>query len=69
MTYKVTIASAIKDDPLIAKSFIIACKGPVANWYSYLPSRSIKNWNDLKNKLRQDFQDFKRDDSAVADNF
>lgn len=69
MTYKVTIASVGGDDPIMAKSFIRACEGPVANWNSYLPPRSIASWNDLKNKLRKDFQGFKRDDSAAADNF
>jgi hypothetical protein len=69
MTYKVTIASAGGDDPIMAKSFIMACEGPATNWYSYLPPRSIVSWNDLKNKLRQDFQGFKRDHLAAADNF
>jgi hypothetical protein len=59
MTYEVTIASAGGDDPIMAKSFIMACEGPVAIWYSY----------DLKNKLRQDFEGFKRDESTAADNF
>jgi hypothetical protein len=27
------------------------------------------SWSDLKNKLRQDFQGFRRDDSSAADNF
>jgi hypothetical protein len=62
MTYEITVASAGGDDPIMAKSFIMACEGPVANWYSYLPPRSILSWNDHKNKLKQDFQDFKRDD-------
>ena len=31
MTYEATIASAGGDDSIIAKSFVIACKGPVTN--------------------------------------
>jgi hypothetical protein len=66
MIYEVTIASAGVDDPIMAKSFIMACEGPVATWYSYLPRRSITSWSDLKNKLRQDFQGFRRDDSLSS---
>jgi hypothetical protein len=39
-----------------------------ATWYSYLPPRFITSWSDLKNKLRQDFQGFRRGDSSAADN-
>lgn len=69
MMYEVTIACAGGDDLIIAKSFIMDCEGPVSNWYSYLPARSVESWYDLKNKLRQDFKGFKKDDSATADNF
>ena len=36
MTYEATIASAGGDDPIMAKSFVMAYEGPVATWYSYL---------------------------------
>jgi len=60
MTYEATIASACGDDLIMAKSFIMACKGPVANWYSYIQPLSIQRWVQLKEKLKQDFQVFKR---------
>lgn len=69
MAYEVTVASAGGDDPIMAKSFIMACEGLVANWYSFLPSRSISSWFDLKSKPKQDFQGFKRDDLNAAEAF
>ena len=60
MTYEATIASAGGDDPIMAKSFVMACEGPVANWYSYIQPLSIQSWVQLKEKLKQDFQVFKR---------
>ena len=60
MAYEATIASAGGDDSTMTKSFVMACEGSVANWYSYLPPQSINNWYQLKGKLLQDFQGFKR---------
>jgi len=34
MAYKATIASAGAVDSTMAKSFVMACEGSVANWYS-----------------------------------
>jgi len=58
MAYEAIIASAGGDGPIMAKSFIMACEGPVANWYSHQPSGSITSWPQLKARLRQDFQGF-----------
>jgi len=55
MAYEATIASAGGDDSTMAKSFIMACEGSVANWYSYMPPQSINNWYQLKGRLLQDF--------------
>ena len=60
MTYEATIASARGDDPILAKSFIMACEGPVATGYSYLPPLSITSWFHLRDRLKQDFQVFKK---------
>jgi hypothetical protein len=46
------------DNVALAKSFIIDCKGPVLNWYSFLPPYSICSWIDLKTKFIQSFQVF-----------
>jgi hypothetical protein len=41
MRYESAVNSAGGDDVALAKSFIIACEGPVLNWYSLLPPHSV----------------------------
>ena len=69
MAYKATIASAGGNGPIMSKSFIMACEGPVPNWYSHQPSGSITSWPQLKAKLSQDFQGFGRLDPNTIENF
>jgi small-conductance mechanosensitive channel len=45
MRYKSAVNSAGGDDVALAKSFIIACEGPVLNWYSLLPPHSVYTQN------------------------
>jgi hypothetical protein len=56
MRYESAVNSAGGDDVALAKSFIIASKGPVLNCYSLLPLRSVCSWVDLKTKFMQAFQ-------------
>jgi hypothetical protein len=58
MRYESAVNSAGGDDVALAKSFIIACEGPVLNWYSLLQLHSICSWVDLKTKFMQAFQMF-----------
>jgi hypothetical protein len=58
MRYESAVNSAGGDDVALAKSFIIACEGPVLNWYSLLPPHSVCSWVDLKTKFMQTFQMF-----------
>jgi hypothetical protein len=58
MRYELAVNSAGGDDVALAKSFIIACEGPVLNWYSLLPPHSVCIWVDLKTKFMQAFQMF-----------
>jgi hypothetical protein len=58
MRYESTVNSTGGDDVALAKSFIIACVGPVLNWYSLLPPHSVCSWVDLKTKFMQAFQMF-----------
>jgi hypothetical protein len=58
MTYESAVNSAGGDDVALAKSFIIACEGPVLNWYSLLQPHSVCSWVDLKTKFMQVFQMF-----------
>jgi hypothetical protein len=65
MRYESGVNSAGGDDVALAKSFIIACEGPVLNWYSLLPPHSVCSWVDLKTKFIQAFQMF-HDTTAEA---
>jgi hypothetical protein len=58
MRYESPVNSAGGDDVALAKSFIIACEGPVLNWYSLLQPNSVCSWVDLKTKFMQAFQMF-----------
>jgi hypothetical protein len=51
----------------LAKYFIIACEGPVLNWYSLLPPHSIHNRIDLKTKFIQAFQVFHETPAKPSD--
>jgi len=44
----------------MAKYFVMASEGPVASWYSYIQLLSIQSWTQLKERLKQDFQVFKK---------
>jgi hypothetical protein len=48
MRYESAVNSAGGDDVALAKSFIIACEGPVLNWYSLLPPHSVCSWVDSR---------------------
>jgi hypothetical protein len=65
MRYESAVNSAGRDDVALAKSFIIACEGPILNWYSLLPPHSVYSWADLKTKFMQAFQMF-HDTTAEA---
>jgi hypothetical protein len=58
MRYESTVNSVGGDNVALAKTFIIACEGPVLNWYSLLPPHSVYIWIDLKKKFMQAFQMF-----------
>jgi hypothetical protein len=58
MRYESAVNSAGGDDVALAKSFTIACEGPVLNWYSLLPLHPVCSWVDLKTKFMQAFQMF-----------
>jgi hypothetical protein len=56
--YESAMNSTGEDDVALAKSFIIACEGPVLNWYSLLQPYSVCSWVGLKTKFMQAFQMF-----------
>jgi hypothetical protein len=58
LRYESAVNSAGGDNVALAKSFIIACEGPVLNWHSLLPPHSVCSWVDLKTKFMRAFQMF-----------
>jgi hypothetical protein len=69
MSYEAAVNSTGGDDVALAKSFIIACEGPVLNWYSLLLRHSICSWIDLKTKFIQAFQVFHETNAKPSDLF
>jgi hypothetical protein len=67
MSYEAIVNSPGGDDVALAKTFIIACEGPVLNWYSLLPPYSICSWIDLKMKFIQAFEVFNETTAKPAD--
>jgi hypothetical protein len=67
MRYELAFNSAGGNDVTLAKSFIIACEGPVLNWYSLLQPHSVCSWVDLKTKFIQAFQIFHETTAQSSD--
>jgi hypothetical protein len=61
------VNSAGGDDVALAKSFIIACEGPVLSWCSLLQPHSVCSWLDLKTKFFQAFQIFHETTTESSD--
>jgi hypothetical protein len=69
MSYEAAIASFGGDETTLTKSFIISLKNAAANWYARLPSRSIKSWEQLKEKFLVNFMGFQADIITEEDFF
>jgi hypothetical protein len=67
MSYQVAVASFGGDDATMAKSFIIALKGPALTWYTRLPPLSIESWKGLRDKFLLNFQGYRLDIDALAE--
>jgi hypothetical protein len=67
MSYQVVVASSGGDDATMAKSFIIALKGPALTWYTKLPPLSIDSWKGLRDKFLLNFQGYQPDTDALAE--
>lgn len=60
MSFEAAVASRGGDPTTLAKSLIMAMKGPAQQWYSSLKPRSIKSWDQLRTTLLLDFQGFQQ---------
>jgi hypothetical protein len=67
MSYQVVVALSRGDDVTMAKSFIIALKGPALTWYTRLPPLSIESWKGLRDKFLLNFQGYRPDTDALAE--
>jgi hypothetical protein len=67
MSCQVAVASSGGDDATMAKSFIIALKGPTLTWYTRLPPLSIDSWNGLRDKFLLNLQGYQPDTDALAE--
>jgi hypothetical protein len=55
MSIEAAIIAGGGDETTLAKSFVMAVKGPAQHWYSSLKARSIHSWEQLKTNLLVDF--------------
>jgi hypothetical protein len=67
MSYESAVNSAGEDDVALVKSFIVACEGPILNWYSLLQPHLVCSWVDLKMKFMQAFQIFHETTAESSD--
>ena len=58
MSFDATVISRGDDETTLAKSLIMAVKGPAQQWYCSLKAKSIHSWDQLKANLLIDFQGF-----------
>jgi hypothetical protein len=55
MSFEATIITGGGDETTLAKSLVMAVKGPAQYWYSSLKATSIHSWQQLKTTLLVDF--------------
>lgn len=60
MSFKAVVASRDGDETTLAKSLVMAVKGPAQQWFSSLKPRSIQSWDQLRTTLLVDFQGFEQ---------
>ena len=55
MSFEAVVISRGSDETTLAKSLVMAVKGPAQQWYSSLKGKSIHSWDQLKANLLVDF--------------
>ena len=69
MSFEVAVASAGRNDTVLAKSFVIAVEGDALAWYSMLRPSSVYSWEDLSDKIIANFKGFTTESLASMDLF
>jgi hypothetical protein len=65
--FKAVIASAGGNDTVLAKSFVIAADALA--WYSMLRPKSVYSWEDLHDKIMENFKGFSSESLTSLDLF
>ena len=69
MSFEVAVASAGRNDTVLAKSFVIAVEGDALAWYSMLRPSSVYSWEDLHDKIIANFKEFTSESLTSMDLF
>ena len=67
MSYEASITSAGGDHSTLAKTFIVALEGAALDWFTELPPGSIQSWENLRNKLPENYKGFRAKKSIADD--
>ena len=67
MSYEASITSAGGDHSTLAKTFIVALEGATLDWFTELPPGSIQSWENLRNKLLENYKGFRAKKSTAED--
>jgi hypothetical protein len=69
MSFEAAIASARGNDSVLAKSFIIAAEGDALASYSMLKPSTIYSWENLQDKILENFKGFSSESLTSIDLF
>ena len=69
MSYEAAIASAGRDETVLAKSFIIAAEGDALAWYTMLKPSTIYSWVNLRDKILANFKGYTSESLTSMDLF
>jgi hypothetical protein len=69
MSFEAAVASARGNDSVLAKSFVITAKADALAWYSMLKPSTIYSWENLRDKILENFKGFSSESLSSTDLF
>jgi hypothetical protein len=69
MSFEAAVASADGNDSVLAKSFVIAAEGDALAWYPMLKPSTIYSWENLRDKILENFKGFSSESLTSTDLF
>ena len=69
MSFEAAIASAGRNDTVLAKSFVIAAEDDALAWYSMLKPKFVYSWENLRDKIMANFKGFSSKSLTTSDLF